>query len=63
MRSDKRLVGGKVVAAVDVATTEAQVEAPAKSASREDWDAYATAQGLDPAEFSNKDDLIKAVTK
>ena len=31
---------------------------PAKSASREDWDEYARSQGVDPDEFSNKDDLV-----
>lgn len=32
-------------------------DAPAKSASREEWDAYAEAHGVNPSEFSNKDDL------
>jgi len=31
---------------------------PAKSASREEWDAYAEAQGEDPAQFGSKQELI-----
>jgi len=31
---------------------------PAKSASREEWDEFARSQGVDPEEFSSKDDLI-----
>lgn len=34
---------------------------PAKSASREDWNAYAETLGLDPDDYSSKDDLIDAV--
>lgn len=44
----------------EAASSDASEEdngAPAKSASREEWDAYAESQGVDPSEFSNKDDL------
>jgi hypothetical protein len=34
---------------------------PAKSDTRESWDEAATRLGLDPAEYSNKDDLMVAV--
>lgn len=36
------------------------VERPAKTATRQAWDEYARALGLDPAEFSSKADLIDA---
>lgn len=35
--------------------------APAKSASREDWDAYASQRGLNPADYNSKEELQKAV--
>lgn len=35
--------------------------APAKGATREEWNAHATALGIDPAEYSSKEDLIAAV--
>jgi hypothetical protein len=37
-------------------------EAPARSATRQDWDAYARTVGLDPDGFTNKDDLIAAIS-
>jgi ribosomal protein S27E len=37
-------------------------ELPTPSASREEWDAAAETLGFDPAEFSNKDLLIEALT-
>lgn len=36
-------------------------EAPAKSATREEWDGYAESLGVDPEQFSSKDDLIEAI--
>lgn len=36
-------------------------EAPAKSATRQEWDDYARTQGVDPGEYSSKDDLIDAL--
>ena len=38
-----------------------QPKRPAKQAGREKWDAYAQALGLDPENYSSKDDLIAAV--
>ena len=46
-------------AASSGASDESEDGAPAKSASREEWDEYAREQGVDPDEFSNKDDLIE----
>lgn len=37
------------------------VTLPAKSASRSEWDEVAVKLGIDPAAYSNKDDLIKVV--
>lgn len=39
-----------------------QSEAPTKSATRKEWDAYAEAQGVDPSEYSSKDELIEALS-
>lgn len=39
------------------ASEEDENDAPAKSASREEWDEYARSKGVDPDEFGNKDDL------
>lgn len=36
-------------------------EAPAHSATREEWNAYAESKGLDPEEYGNKEELIEAV--
>lgn len=36
-------------------------DAPAKSATREDWDAYAASIGLDPSAYSSKEELQDAV--
>lgn len=41
--------------------TAAEAGTPVKSATREEWDAYATGIGLDPSEYTTKDDLIAAV--
>jgi hypothetical protein len=35
--------------------------APAQSATRADWDAYAESQGLDPSAYATKEDVIAAV--
>jgi hypothetical protein len=35
---------------------------PAQSATRAEWDDYARAQGVDPDEFSSKEDLIEALS-
>jgi len=35
---------------------------PAKSASKDEWDAYAREQGVDPEKYSSKDDLIEALS-
>jgi len=32
---------------------------PAKSATREEWNAYAESQGVDPEQFSSKDELME----
>lgn len=39
----------------------ASTEAPAKSATRAEWDAYAASVGVDSEEYASKDDLIEAV--
>ena len=36
-------------------------DAPAHSATREEWDEYARSKGLDPEEYGNKEALIEAV--
>lgn len=36
-------------------------EPPAKSATRGEWDEYAASIGIDPEQYSSKDDLIAAV--
>jgi hypothetical protein len=35
---------------------------PAKSATRDEWDAYAQSMGVDPDDYSSKDDLIEALS-
>lgn len=53
---------GLLVRAEEADTDDAQDGAPAKSASRADWDAYATSQGLSDDEiaaFSSKEELQK----
>lgn len=42
-------------------TPPATSEAPAKSATRQEWDDYARAQGVDPDDYSSKDELIEAL--
>jgi hypothetical protein len=46
---------------VDAVVGVPSTDRPAKSASREDWNAYAQSLGIDPEEHSSKDDLIEAV--
>lgn len=36
--------------------------APANSATRAEWDEYARSQGVDPDQYSSKDDLIAALS-
>lgn len=38
-------------------------EPPAKSATREEWDSYASSVGLDPNDYASKDELQDAVDK
>lgn len=47
----------------DDGTLELALERPAKSANRDDWDAYARSLDIDPDEYSSKDDLIAAVDR
>jgi hypothetical protein len=37
-------------------------DAPATSATRAEWDDYARSKGVDPEQFSSKDDLIAALS-
>lgn len=41
---------------------EVESGAPAKSASRGEWDEYALSQGLDPDDYATKEDLIEALS-
>lgn len=50
---------GEIVA--EEKAEDAPSEAPNKSAKRDEWDAYARSQGIDPDEHKTKDDLIAAV--
>ena len=52
--------GYEDVTAVGADAESSGIEQPAKSAKRDEWDEYARLQGLDPEEYSTKDDLIEA---
>lgn len=40
-----------------------QSDSPPRSATRGEWDEYATSVGVDPAEYASKDDLMAAFEK
>lgn len=46
-----------------VGSAVAEMEPPAKTASRGEWDEYALSQGLNPDEYSSKTDLQDALEK
>lgn len=55
---------GGAPASRDVSETDTDPGAPAQSATRPEWETYATAQGMNPDEvaaFKNKQELIAAV--
>jgi hypothetical protein len=59
-----RLINARIDQLVDRLVDELdqdELERPAPTASRGDWNAYATTLGLDAESYNSKDDLIKAV--
>lgn len=47
---------------VVVEEVAAEDKPPAKSATRDEWDEYALSRGVDPDNYSTKEELIEALT-
>lgn len=67
-RGSLKRVGGRWVPSGDSAVMDAESSdgsdessKPWKTATRAEWDEYAKSQGVDPEQYSSKDDLIDAL--